>query len=234
MSPPTLIGVAHGSRDPAAGHTVRALLAEVSRRRPGLDVRSAFLDHGRPTVDEVVAVVTGPAVAVPLLLTAAFHTGVDLPARLAGAGGAVQQADALGPHPLLQRALTRRLAEAGVRAGDPGTAVVLAAAGSTSQAATRVVEGLAGEWATAGWWAVVPAFVSAASPTPADAVAALRARGAPRVAVAAYLLSPGRFADALHACGADVVGAPLGPAPEVADVVLHRYDVAAAQMITAP
>ena len=45
---------------------------------------------------------------------------------------------------------------------------------------------------------------------------------APRV-VAAYLLAPGVFHDALAACGAAVVAAPIGAAPELAAVVLDRY-----------
>ena len=45
--------------------------------------------------------------------------------------------------------------------------------------------------------------------------------------VASYLLAPGLFADritaATRAAGAAVVSAPLGAAPEVADVLLDRY-----------
>jgi sirohydrochlorin ferrochelatase len=44
------------------------------------------------------------------------------------------------------------------------------------------------------------------------------------VAVASYLLFPGVFADRLAAAGADVTGAALGAAPEVARLVLARYD----------
>jgi hypothetical protein len=45
--------------------------------------------------------------------------------------------------------------------------------------------------------------------------------------VASYVLAPGHFADKIRiqACqaGAIAVSAPLGPAPEVADVILDRY-----------
>jgi sirohydrochlorin ferrochelatase len=58
-------------------------------------------------------------------------------------------------------------------------------------------------------------------------VAALRRGGAPRVAVATYLLAPGVFADQIRdqslAAGATAVSAVLGAAPEVADVVVERY-----------
>lgn len=228
MVDPTLLAVAHGSRDPAARATVEALLAEVHRQRPGLLAIGCYLDHTEPLLRDVVRTLAAPAVAVPLLLTAAFHTGVDLPAQLAAAAFAVEQSDALGPDPLLLRALERRLAAAGVATGDPDTAVVLAAAGSSDADALRTVAVLARGWAGRGWWDVIPAYASAAAPTPADAVAALRRQGARRVAVASYLLSPGLFADSLHEAGADVVSAPLGAAPEVATVVLARYDEACA------
>jgi sirohydrochlorin ferrochelatase len=132
----------------------------------------------------------------------------------------------LGPHPQLLAGLERRLAEAGVVAGDPRTAVVLAAAGSADPVAQRTVRKLAAAWADRGWWAVEPAFASAGEPSVEAAVAALRRRGAPRVAVASYLLAPGLFADRLAAAGADVTSRPLGDAPEVAGLVLARYDQA--------
>jgi sirohydrochlorin ferrochelatase len=230
VSAPHLLAVAHGSRDPAARATVDALLAEVHRQRPELLTTGCYLDHTEPLLRDVARSLGEPAVAVPLLLTAAFHTGVDLPAQLAAAAYPVEQADALGPDPLLLRALERRLAEVGVATGDPDTAVVLAAAGSSDPAAIRTVAAMARSWAAVGWWDVTPAYASASGPTPADAVAALRRRGARRVAVATYLLSPGLFADTLHEAGADVVSAPLGAAPEVAAVVLQRYDDARARV----
>ena len=225
---PALVAVAHGSRDPAAAEATRALLAEVRRARPGLDVRESYLDHAPPRLDEVLRGL-GQAVVVPLLLGAAYHSKVDVPGAIEAAGGRAVQADVLGPDALLLVALDRRLAEAGVTPGDPQTAVVLAAAGSTDQSAVTDVRDTATAWAQRGWWAVVPAYASAATPTVADAVADLRRRGAPRVAAATYLLFPGLFADSVAAAGADVVSAPLTDAPEVAAVVLARYDAAAAR-----
>jgi sirohydrochlorin ferrochelatase len=224
VTEPALVAVAHGSRDPAAARAVAGLVDEVRRQQPGVEVVGCFLDHARPGLAETLVSLDGPAVVVPLLLTAAYHSRVDIPAQLAGT--AAIQADVLGPHPLLLAALERRLAEAGVAPGDPGAGVVLAAAGSTDPTAIEAVEGLARDWAARGWWAVRPAFASAAAPTVEEAVAALRAGGAPRVAVASYLLAPGRFAGRLADSGADVVSVPLGAAPEVARVVVERYDAA--------
>ena len=223
-----LVAVAHGSRDPAAALATHAMADAVRRARPGLEVQPAFLDHASPRLGDVVAALPGGCVVVPLLLAAAYHSDVDIPAVLDAVEHPAVQADVLGPDPLLLRALERRLAEAGVAAGDPATALVLAAAGSSSDSAADGVRATAQNWATRGWWAVEPVFASAARPTVAEAVAALRRRGAPRIAVATYLLFPGLFADRLTASGADVVAAPLAAAPEVVALVLRRFDQATA------
>ena len=227
MSAPPLIAVAHGSRDPAAAAAAHALVAQVRRLRPELIATCCFLEHAQPGLPTAIAAVGTGAVVVPLLLTAAFHSATDLPAQLAAADPTAVQADVLGPHPLLVAGLERRLTDVGVTAGDPDTAVVLAAAGSADPAAQETVRELAASWAGRGWWAVEAAFASAAAPSPEEGVAAQRSRGAPRVAVASYLLAPGQFADRLAAAGADVAGAPLGDAPEVAELVLARYDAVA-------
>ncbi|MEU4544448.1 sirohydrochlorin chelatase [Nonomuraea dietziae] len=231
--------MAHGSRDPRAAATVEALLERVRQARPGLTVRSAYLDHGPPTLAQALHGLR-EAVVLPLLLTEAYHSRVDLPAALAEARARdpllrVRYGTTLGPHPLLLPALERRLSEAGVRPGAPDTALVLVSAGSSDARANAVIADLASAWAAPGfregggdgWWDVVPAYASAAGPTPAEAVAALRAAGAPRVAVAPYLLAPGFFADKVRrdtlAAGADVVADVLGPSPELVEVVLERY-----------
>ncbi len=189
-------------------------------------VLESYLDHTDPSLTRVLGTHDGPVVVVPLLLGAAYHSTVDVPAAISATGGTARQAEVLGPDPMLLRALERRLAEGGVVPGDPTTAVVLAAAGSTDTGAVDGVRALAASWRERGWWGVEPAFASAATPTVTDAVAALRARGAPRVAVASYLLFPGTFAAQLAAAGADTTSAPLGDAPEVARLVLTRYDAA--------
>ena len=168
------------------------------------------------------------AVVLPLLLTAAYHSEVDLPALLAEAGRAlpgldIRYGDPLGPDPLLLRALDRRMAEAGAAAWPAAeTSVVLAAAGSARPESNAVIAALARQWQAArGWRAVIPAYAAAAAPSPAEAVASLRRAGARRVVVATYLLAPGFFADRIAAsalaAGAVAVSAALGAAPEVAD-----------------
>jgi sirohydrochlorin ferrochelatase len=242
---PPLVAVAHGSRDPRAATAVEELLDLVRGRAArhglaGLRVSTAYLGHGPPSPGQVLGSLPGgPVVVLPLLLTGAYHSKTDLPAVLRAAsarsGGRleIRYGDPLGPHPLLVTALERRLAEAGVSPGDPGTSVVLAAAGSGDPQACAAVARLAARWRVLrGWQDVLPAYASAAAPPPGGAVSALLAGGARRVVVASYLLAPGRFAeqvrDEAFAAGAAVVSAPLGAAPELADIVLARYAAARA------
>lgn len=241
-----LLAIAHGSRDPRAALTTAKLLDLVRRRAArhglaGLQAATAYLGHAAPSPSQVLGAMAGSGartvIALPLLLSDAYHSKTDIPAMLHAARAAVggmqiRCTPPLGPHPLLIRAMERRLAQVGARPGDPRAAVVLAAAGSSSPAADAAIRQLAGDWrAQRGWHTVVPAFASAASPTPAQAVAALRSAGAEHIAVACYLLAPGVLADHVRntslAAGAGTVSAVLGAAPEVADLILHRYAAAA-------
>ncbi|MFJ9460728.1 sirohydrochlorin chelatase [Kitasatospora sp. NPDC101447] len=229
---PALLLIAHGSRDPRHAATVAALVREVRAQRPGVEVATAYLDHCAPRIPQVVERLAD-AVAVPLLLNRAFHAKHDIPAALRAAGSRLPVADVLGPSPLLLAALDRRLAEAGpdlrsaaVRAR---TGVVLAAAGSSDPAADAATRAVAAEWRrTRGWAGVEVAYASAGGPRVPDALAALRAAGAERTAVAPYLLAPGLLPDRIAAAagGADVVADTLGPAPELAALLLQRYDEA--------
>ncbi|MEU9109206.1 sirohydrochlorin chelatase [Streptomyces xanthophaeus] len=240
-STPALLVIAHGSRDPRHAATVHALTRRARSLRPGLRVETAFLDFNTPTVGQALSALylsgVREVVALPLLLTRAFHAKSDIPAALAESasrlpGLSVRVADVLGPSPLLHSALDRRLAEAGLSPADRSTtAVVLASAGSTDPEAIAVIAETAREWRHTGWCAVRPAFASAALPRTEDAVRALRAEGFERVAVAPYVIAPGRLPDRIaagaHAAGADVVAGVLGAAPELATLLLRRYDTAA-------
>ena len=232
---PVLLVIAHGSRDPRHAATVHALVRRVRATRPDVRVETGFLDFNVPSVQGVLEslAVQGvrDVVALPLLLTRAFHAKADIPAVLADAPPQlrIHQADVLGPSPLLMAALERRLYEAGLTPADkPSTGVVLASAGSTDPEAIAVIAEIAREWRHTGWCAVRPAFASASLPRTEDAVRELRALGCSRVAVAPYVLAPGFLPDriARGAAEADVLADVLGPAPEVARVVLERYEAA--------
>ncbi|MEU0893708.1 sirohydrochlorin chelatase [Streptomyces massasporeus] len=232
---PVLLVIAHGSRDPRHAATVHALVRRVRATRPDVRVETGFLDFNVPSVQGVLEslAVQGvrDVVALPLLLTRAFHAKADIPAVLADAPPQlrIHQADVLGPSPLLMAALERRLYEAGLTPADKSsTGVVLASAGSTDPEAIAVIAEIAREWRHTGWCAVRPAFASASLPRAEDAVRELRALGCSRVAVSPYVLAPGFLPDriARGAAEADVLADVLGPAPEVARVVLQRYEAA--------
>ena len=231
--------VAHGSAYPAAAATIRALARGVAAARPGIDVRVAFLDHAGPRPAEVLAAFDRyghrSAVMVPLLLTSAYHDRVDLPAVLASARRAglrleVATAAVLGPGvggvpAALLDGLTRRLAETG--AGYD--AVLLAAAGTRDAMARSTVAEAAVALGAALGVSCIPGYASAAEPTGAEAVAALRAAGARRVAVAAYFLACGRLYDTVIGsaltAGAVAAATPLGACRELVRLVLQRVAV---------
>ncbi|WP_328734807.1 sirohydrochlorin chelatase [Streptomyces bobili] len=236
---PVLLVIAHGSRDPRHAGAVHALVRRVRSMRPGLRVETGFLDFNIPSVQGVLESLAAEGVrevvALPLLLTRAFHAKADIPAVLRDAPPRlrIRQAEVLGPSPLLLSALERRLYEAGLTPADKSsTGVVLASAGSTDPEAIAVIADIAREWWHTGWCAVRPAFASASLPRTEDAVRELRELGCSTVAVAPYVLAPGFLPDriARGAAQADVLAEVLGPSPEVAQVLLERYDTARTRM----
>ncbi|MFR9780027.1 sirohydrochlorin chelatase [Micromonospora sp. MS34] len=235
--------VAHGSRDPRAAESTRALARAVAAARPGTPVLPSWLDHTAPgptaVLRDLAAAGQRRAVLVPLLLTAAYHRKVDIPAAVAAAREAgapidVRVTGVLGPadgvvDADLLAGLRRRLAEAYPGGYD---ALVLAAAGTRDARARGSVGRVAAALAAELGLRCRVSYASAAPPTAEVAVAKLRAAGARRVAVAAYFLAPGLFHDGVAAgageAGAVAVADPLTDLPELADLVLRRVDAATA------
>lgn len=245
--PPPLVLVAHGSRDPRALVTVRALQERVREQRPGLDVCLGHIELNAPLLPDTLAAFDTPdtpgtptvaeVVLVPLLFSRGYHVKHDIPEMAANARVHARVAAPLGPHPLLAETLHARLTEAGwpTRMTDAErrvSAVVLAAAGS------RDPESAAGTRRTARLLAerlgvpVVPAYASAASPTVPEALRELAARGRNRIAVASCFTAPGRFATQCADAAPWIAAAPLGDHPAMARLVLHRYDQALAASAT--
>jgi sirohydrochlorin ferrochelatase len=234
--PAPVVLVAHGSRDPRAAATTRALVRAVAAARPGVDVRAAYLDHTLPKLPHVLGALEASGhrstTVVPLLLTAAYHGRVDIPAVLAGAradglSAPVTVTDVLGPvdgqvHPALLAGLRRRLAVLDTEYD----AVVLAAAGTRDAVARQTVDQAAEALGASLGVPCLPAYASAAGPTGAEAVRKLRDRGAERVVAAAYFLAPGWLYESVmssaRSAGAIAVADPLGNAPEIARLVLAR------------
>ena len=228
MTAPALLAVAHGSPDPRAEPVLEALVARVGAERQDLTAVLAHLGHTAPDVptalESLVRRGFSDIVVVPLLLTAAYHARTDLPAilqdfRAGHPGVAVTQAGVLGPHPLLFSLVRRRLAEAGV---DSSASVVLGAVGTSVPAANAELADVAATLGASIGFAAGP-------PTVGEVVGRLRAEGATQVAIASYVLAPGTLPDRFLAAGADAVTRPLGAEPEIVQIVLERYDVAAGQ-----
>jgi sirohydrochlorin ferrochelatase len=232
---PTLVAVAHGSRDPEALRTVRELLDRIRALRPDLPVRLGHIELNEPLLDDTLAGLRPgtDVVLVPLLLSRGYHVKQDIPQALAAAPhlrGRI--AGPLGPHPLLAEALHGRLVEAGWRtprgAGAARAGVVLAAAGSRDPDSARDTARTAALLRQRlGGIPVVPAFATG-GPTVTDAVNALAARGRHRVALASCFASPGRFATQTAAAAPWLAAPPLGAHAAMARLVLHRYDRARA------
>ncbi|MET8152476.1 sirohydrochlorin chelatase [Actinoplanes sp. NPDC049668] len=204
--PPVLLAVAHGTRSAAGQAQIRDLVDRVACRRPDVDVRLAFADVQHPRVGAAIQGLD--AVVVPLLLSSGYHVRVDIAEAVAGAG-AVATAP-LGPDPVLVESLRRHIG-----ASD---AVVLAAAGSSDPGWRADIADVAAQLNAH------VAYASGAELRVPDVVADLRARGAGRITVAAYLLAEGLFYRALHSAGADAVTPPLCADPAVVDLVLARYE----------
>jgi sirohydrochlorin ferrochelatase len=234
---PALVAVAHGSRDPRHAQTVAELGAAVRGRRVGLQVEIAYLDLSEPRLPDMLrrleAAGVRQATTVPLLLAPAYHAKTDLPRALRRARQdhprlEVTAARALGPSPVLVTALERRLREAGIWPGDPSIGIVLGAAGTSDPAARRQIEQLAAEWASTGWAGVACAYASAGGPDVATAANQLKRQGADRVVLAPYVLAPGILPDRLfagaRAARLDAVAPVLGAAPEVASLIIERYE----------
>ncbi|MEB3020311.1 sirohydrochlorin chelatase [[Mycobacterium] crassicus] len=215
--------VAHGTRRPE-GVLMIGELAERVGTLLAQPVRVAFVDVLGPTPMELLAAEAGtgrPAILVPAFLARGYHVGVDLPTHVAASGHPdVTMTPALGPDPDIAAVLAARLAESGWH---PGDSVVLAAAGSSDPSAradlSRAAQVLSGRLGAH----VEVAFAAIGGPTVAEAVAALRIRGAGRVAVASYLLADGLFQRRLHDSGADLVTEPLGSHPGIARIIADRF-----------
>ena len=234
-----LLGVAHGSRDPASQDGVRGLLARAAALRPGLVVRDAYVDNASPSIRaalaELVADGHDDVAVLPLLLTPASHSKTDVAAsvqqgRRDHPGLRLRYGRPLGPAAALVEVLDRRLVEAGARPGDP---VVLVAGGALDPDANAQVAATARLlWEGRSWASVDIAFASTTGPTVPEALERLRRLGHDRVAVGRYFLGPGRLPRLVERAAHGVPGvevvvsAPLGVDDALARLVLERLDEA--------
>jgi sirohydrochlorin ferrochelatase len=218
-------------------------IADAVRAR-GHRAAVGHLDLAEPDVPTAFgALVDGGAervVAVPMLLTPAFHARVDVPAALERARAArpaveLRSAEPLGPDPLLEAALARRWREALDPAVAQKRAVVVLAAGSADPNAREVVVRIAQRFTVENDAPASPAFASGEGPTPTEAMREARLDGRGVAVLLPYLLAPGVLPDRgvaeARAAAAELgtrlfVAEPLGAAPEVIDLVIARASAA--------
>ena len=130
---PTLVLVAHGTRNPRGVEMVAALADAVSKQIG--TTRVAFVDVLGPSPSEVLRDTPESAVVVPAFLASGYHVHTDVPREITdSAHSSVAVTRALGPDPVLARVMVDRLRDAGWRAGQ---SIVLAAAGSSDPRALQ-------------------------------------------------------------------------------------------------
>lgn len=248
--PPALLLVGHGTRDEAGAEAFRSFVRELGERNPGLPVGGGFIELSPPPLADAVAELVQEQgvrqfAAVPLVLVSAGHAKGDIPAALAREeqrhpGTSYAYGRPLGPHPALLDVLERGLDEAlgtdGRRspADRAATTVLLVGRGSTDPDANAEVFKVARlMWEGRGYAGVETAFVSLAAPDVPSGLDRCARLGARRIVVLPYFLFEGVLPErvrqqtegwaAAHpeidVRSADVIG----PAQELADLVMERY-----------
>lgn len=209
-----LVLAVHGTRSAAGTRTSQQLAAAVAASC-GAEVHLGWVDIHRPTLTDTLRALPA-AVVVPVFLTSGYHVTSDIPAAIAAAGGRSSATPLIGADVL--PAVLENL-----RALGDVDAVVLAGAGSLRPGAVGEVQAAAQALSRAVGRPARAGFVTAASPTVAEAVAELRAAGHRRVAIASYLLAPGLFSERLQDAGADAVSEPVGVHPLLVEEIVQRW-----------
>jgi sirohydrochlorin ferrochelatase len=237
----TLVVTAHGSADPRSAANARAVAARLTKMRPGLDVRVAFLEHNSPNLVDALRDLSpnDEAVVTPLLLADAYHARIDIPRQIASCAvpERVRQAGVLGEDDRLVSLLRRRVTALGVSRLDESLGVLLVAIGASDPAVNARTARVAPKLlAHTGWAGATTAFATGPERSLAEGIGRLRRQGARRVVIAPWFLAPGRLPDRVQrfaqAAGIDMA-APLGAHRLVAETVLDRFDQATAEAIAA-
>lgn len=212
-----LVLAVHGTRSAVGTRTSQELATAVAQAS-GAEVRLGWVDIHTPTLTDTLRQLD-EAVVVPVFLTRGYHVSSDIPAAIAAAGGRSSATPMVGADVL--PAVVENLRGLG-----DFDAVVLAGAGSLRAGAVPEVHAAADAVSRAVGRPTRAGFVTAATPSVPDAVAALRAAGHRRVVIASYLLAPGLFSERLHSAGADAVSPPVGVHPLLVDAIVDRWHTA--------
>ena len=228
MKPPTLVAVAHGTRN-RDGISELSRLADLVRNdlaaagRADVDVELCYVDVLGPSLADTLDTLTGGAVVVPLLLATGFHVGQDIP-RMVGERPATVVTHPIGPDREVSRAMQARLEAARAETGAAPADVLVIAAGSSDPAARDQLAEVADQ--LSAW---NPAAVHFAQLSESHPFAALGTH----TQIASYLLAPGHFHASLrNRAAGHVVSEPIGAHPLVAGVIVDRYRTGAASLDT--
>ena len=245
MTAPSLILLGYGGSDPRVADVSHEIRAGILQIRPELDISIAFIDHCQPSALAVAGKLAKRGVTevvlVPLLLSDAFQGHAEVPALIAQIKTAhpnlrLIASRPIGPEAQLLAVIDRRLREAlRARRVTELDALVFAAAGSADVRSNAIVARRARQWSTHHRLPCVTAFATASGPTTAEAIRTLRAQGRRHIAVGSWFLAPGalynRQAELASECGAIAVSEPMGAEPEITEVALQRYVVAAMDLV---
>lgn len=224
---PDIVLIAHGSPDPQHAADIERLADAVRDRvRAGRAVGACYLDHHEPSPDSLAVELTASAIAVPLLLTPAYHARVDVPRaveRLRSRGADVRLAPTLGPDERLLTACLELLT-ADMHEADASTAVVLFAAGSSDAAAVASVSETIARSPRHGWGPWEVAALDGGADVE-DVVARLEGT-VERILAVSFMIAGGvlrdRMAQRCEAVGVRMVPGALAHTGALADLVVAR------------
>ena len=244
-SAPALVMLAHGSDHPAEEEVARHLCRRLQSLRPTLSISLAFLDPGSPSggeeVDRLVEAGFGEIVFIPLDLSRAVEADETTTTLLAEVRALypdvkINASRPVGPATSLLSVIDERL-RAALRSSHTVEldGLVLSLPQSGDARGNALVARRARQWSNHHKLPVVVSVAEGSGPSPASAIAALRAQGRRHIAVgslfigetSAYTLQ----AEQSRAAGAVAVSAPLGADDRVLELVMARYSYAAMDML---
>ena len=246
-SPPALLTIAHGTRDPRGAQEMDALLEVLRARHPAPVANGWLEDFAEPSVDDafarLVAEGATSVVTVPFLNFGAYHAKTDVPNAVASVRAerpdlVVTHGRILGLHPALFDLARLRVDAVSDPAQREGEVLVVASSGSSdpdansdlAKAARFLAEGTAHRW-------VEYAFAGVTWPRIDDVLRRCAAAGAQRAVIFSWSLLAGLLEQRVAGLAAEVAvetGMPVadagrfGPDPLVADVIFDRYTEALA------
>ena len=242
-TPPALLVVGHGSRDPRGAKEFHELLALIRGRNPHLSIEGGFIELSRPPISECVdRLAEGGArsvAAVPLMLLAAGHVKDDIPAtlvreKLSHPGINFNYGRALGIRPELLELMEDKVSAVVPENEKEETAVLVVGRGSSDPDANSDLSKIARLFYEGRRYPVVEgAYVSMTPPDVAAGLERCRRLGAKRVAVFSYFLFTGVLEERIReqsevfaAENPDVevrYAGYFGPSERVAELLMKRY-----------